>query len=189
MHDPTLGRTTTCRGRIDARSAQSLRACRLDLLGTAGITRPSPSPERVPTLEDVLNWARAAGARLTVEIKDAPARSVVATVARSGVSAEQVDIRSFRPRDLEIAHDAGWRTALLTAHGGNASAPDIASRESFDVLSPQWPLPQGFLDEAEQPVVPWTLNSAGKIEAALDAGVDGIVSDNPGLVRDLIDAG
>jgi glycerophosphoryl diester phosphodiesterase len=189
MHDPTLGRTTDCRGRVDARPARSLARCRLDLLGTSGNTRPNLQPERVPTLAEVLEWARAEGTELTVEIKDVSARTVVDAFASSGIDGEQLVVKSFRPRDLEIARDAGWRTALLTSRDHNAAAPGIASREDFDVLSPQWPLPEGFLDEAGRPVVPWTLNSSREIEAALDAGVDGIVTDNPGAFRAAVDAG
>jgi glycerophosphoryl diester phosphodiesterase len=189
MHDSTLDRTTDCRGRVDARTARSLARCRLDYLGTSGNTRPNLQPERVPTLAKVLEWARAEGADLTVEIKDVPPRTVVEAFSSSGIDGEQLVVKSFRPRDLEIARDAGWRTALLTSRDDNAAAPGIASREDFDFVSPQWPLPEGFLDEAGRPVVPWTLNSSRQIEAALRAGVDGIVSDNPGAVRDAIDAG
>ena len=189
MHDPTLARTTDCRGPVAERAARSVRRCRLDLQGTGRVTDPNLNPERVPTLAEVLDWAREAGAQLTVEIKDGRADPVVAAVERSGISGQQLTVSSFRTRDLEVARDAGWRTALLTSQADNASASEIASRESFDVLSPQWPLPDGFVDDAEQPVVPWTLDANAEIEAALRAGVDGIVSNNPGAVRELIDAG
>lgn len=189
MHDPTLGRTTDCRGRVDARTARSLMRCRLDRLGTSGSTRPNLQPERVPTLSEVLEWARAEGAELTVEIKTVRAPRVLAAFASSGIDGEHLVVKSFRPRDLELARDAGWRTALLTSRDDNSAAPGIASREDFDVLSPQWPLPEGFLDDAGRPVVPWTLNSSQDIDAALRAGVDGIVTDNPGAVRDAIEGG
>jgi glycerophosphoryl diester phosphodiesterase len=148
MHDSKLDRTTDCRGRVDARTAQSLARCRLDFLGTNGVTRPNLSPERIPTLAQALEWARAKGAELTVEIEDVPARPVVDALASSGIDGEQLLVKSFRIRDLQIARDAAWRTALLTDHDDNAAAPGIASREDVDVLVTDNPAVAGDVIDA-----------------------------------------
>ena len=187
MHDATLARTTSCTGRVDRVSARAIARCRLDVLGTAGVTAPNPRPERVPTLAEVLDWARAEGVQLQLEIKSPRlAGVVVEALDRSGVADDQVVIKSFLSRNLDVARDAGWRTALLTSRDRNDDAPDIAERRGFDILSPEWPLPEGFVERAgTRPVVPWTLDSSGEIGAALRARVDGIVSNNPELVRAL----
>lgn len=197
MHDPTLNRTTDCRGRVDRRTAAELDRCRLDVLGTADVTAPNPRPERVPMLAEVLDWARADGARLNLEIKNLPAnddfdptrrfaRAVVTALEESGIGHDQVLVQSFWRPNLDVAQEAGWRTAILTGGDDNRRAPELAERGQYDAISPEWPLPLGFLDRAAgRPVIVWTLNAESDIEAALDAGVAAIVSDNPGLVRAL----
>jgi len=197
MHDPTLARTTDCTGRVDGRTARALARCRLDVLGAAGVTTSTPRPEPVPVLSDVLDWARAEGAQLHMEIKNLRAhedfdpsprfaRIVVETLDRSGIAADQLVVKSFWSPNLDVARSAGWRTALLTGRDRNDDAPAVAERHGFDVLSPEWPLPEGFMERAgTRPVVPWTLDSEGEIRAALRAGVDGIVSNKPELVRAL----
>ncbi len=187
MHGPTLSRTTDCTGRVDGLAARAIARCRLDVLGTGGVTAPNPRPEPVPTLAEVLDWAHAEGARLELEMKSPRfPRAVLTALDRSRIAEEQVVVKSFWLPNLDVARDAGWRTSLLTARHGNYEAARVAERHGFDELSPEWPLPGQFLERAgTRPVVPWTLNSQDEIRAALRARVDGIVSDNPDLVRAL----
>jgi glycerophosphoryl diester phosphodiesterase len=105
FHDRTLGRLTAARGRVEEHTAAELGA--LALLGT---------PERIPTLRDVLDLV---GGRvpLLIELKVAGggaalARAVVRTLA--GYRGE-VAIQSFRRRSLwhlrrDVPHAVGHLT-------------------------------------------------------------------------------
>ena len=199
IHDATLDRTTDCSGLVRDHTAADLADyCRIDVLGTGGVTAPNPDEDRIPRLDDVLAWAKDSGARLNLEIKNVPtdadfdptldfASRVIATLDASDLPKEQMLVQSFWPPSLELAKLSGWRTALLTLNAMNDGAPAFATARGYDVVSPEWPLRSGFTDLAlDRPVVPWTLNDAASIETALAEGVDGIISDNPGLVRSLL---
>src|SRR5437016_13584985 len=70
MHDPTVDRTTTGRGRVKDLTLEALRA--LDAGGWFG---PQFRGERVPTLREVLAWARDKLV-LLVELKNFPFRAM-----------------------------------------------------------------------------------------------------------------
>jgi glycerophosphoryl diester phosphodiesterase len=196
IHDATLDRTTDCSGRVVDHAVAQVTKCRIDVLGTGAVTAPIERPrDRVPTLATVLDWAAASGARLNLEIKNIPtendfdpgrgfAETIVAALEQSGIARDRALVQSFWPPNLDVAKERGWRTALLTLNAMNEGAPTFATANGYDVLSPEWPLNEGFTTRAlGKPVVPWTLNAEADIRAAVGAGVDGIISDNPGLVR------
>lgn len=197
IHDATLDRTTDCTGLVRDHTAAELAECRIDVLGTNGLTAPNSQLDRIEHLDAVLAWATESGARLNLEIKNIPtdadfdptlefAQRVLAVLDQSGLPKDQMLVQSFWPPNLDLAQVAGWRTALLTLNAMNEGGPAFAAGHGYDVLSPEWPLRSGFMETAlGKPVVPWTLNDAAAIEAALAEGVDGIISDNPGLVRSL----
>jgi glycerophosphoryl diester phosphodiesterase len=61
MHDPTLGRTTTCRGRVDARTLrQVVTRCR------------ARHGERIPALGDALDLVGALGTHVVIDLKRDP---------------------------------------------------------------------------------------------------------------------
>jgi glycerophosphoryl diester phosphodiesterase len=201
MHDATLDRTTDCSGLVRDYTAAQLSECRIDLLGTAGVTADNPELDRIPHLDEVLDWAKESGARLNLEIKNVPtdadfdpspafAQAVLDVMNASGLPKDQMLVQSFWPLNLDLAQLSGWRTALLTLNAMNQGGPAFATARGYDVLSPEWPLQDDLLPGVfDRPVVPWTLNDAAAIGTALERGVDGIISDNPGLVRSLAGAG
>lgn len=203
MHDATLDRTTDCTGQVRAHTLLDLRPCKIDILGTSGnsvqIEHPS---EPIPTLSHFLDWARGTGAGVNLEIKNVPtdpdfdatgsfARRVLAVLQESGIPRERVQVQTFWPLDLDIARTAGWKTSLLTLQQTNEPAIPFAALRGYDAVGPAWS-PLGPLDVQAAhalglELIPYTLNNANDIRAARDAEVDGIISDNPELVRQVLD--
>jgi glycerophosphoryl diester phosphodiesterase len=202
MHDITLDRTTTCTGSVKSRTAAYIAAnCRIDVLGSPGSGLPSiqipNSAIPVPTLAQFMNFARAVGARVNLEIKNVPtdsdfdvthdfAQRVMSTVIASGIPHNRVIIQSFWPTNLTIAklRSRGVQTALLTQAGLEAAGPVGAVVFGTNWVSPAWPLTLGPLyvtlsHALGKKVVPYTLNTAAEVQAAHAAGVDAVISDDP----------
>lgn len=202
MHDATLDRTTNCSGPVNARTAAEIRAqCRIDILGTSGnFQQLDSSDERVPTLAQVLEWARRKGVRLNLEIKNQPtdsdfdltprfATAVLDAVEQSGIAKSQVIVQSFWPLNLDLAQLRGFTTSLLTLGPLNEGGVLYGTARLYDWVSPQWPPaePRSYAELAHRlakGVVPYTLNTGSAISAAAQAGVDAVITDDPPLAQD-----
>lgn len=202
MHDATLDRTTNCTGRVDAHTLASIRRCKIDILGTgtraAQIEHPS---EPIPTVAHFLDWARAVGAGVNLEIKNLPidpdfdasdrfARTVLTVLADSRIPRERVQVQTFWPLDLDVARAAGWKTSLLSLQPTNEPAIPFAALRGYDAVGPAWsPLGPADVQAAHAlglELIPYTLNERDAIEDARDAGVDGIISDDPELAQEVL---
>ena len=95
IHDETLDRTTNGKGAVRDHSLAELKA--LDAGSWFG---PQYAGERIPTLDEVLRWARQRNAIVDIEIKNAPVyyagieAAVVEALDRYGMT-EQVIVISF----------------------------------------------------------------------------------------------
>ena len=201
MHDATLDRTTNCTGQVRQRTAADLAAnCRIDTLGTEDLIKPAPGAgEPIPTLGDVLGWARANKVKLHLEIKNQPtdpdydgtpgfAQTVVNTVNASGIDKQTVLIQSFWPPNLDVAKAAGYPTTLLLLQQGSTQQGiDLARTNGYTVVSPGWPTamdPEDFIDAAHRagkPVIPYTIDGEGELARAFDLGADGVITNDPKL--------
>lgn len=203
MHDATLDRTTDCSGQVRAHSAEQVLACRIDTLGTADRLVPFPSStEHVPSLAAVLTWAGGAGVRLNLEIKNPPidpdfdptpafATAVLDAVDASGINTADVLIQSFWPVDLRHAELRGYETSLLTLSPLNEPGTAFATAAGHEWVSPQWPPLTGtqYVELAHllgRKVVPFTLDQAGPIGDAADAGVDAIITNDVVLAQQVL---
>ena len=195
IHDATLDRTTDCTGQVADRSAAELAQCHVDVIGTdSKITQVPGATVPIPKLADVLAWAKAEGVRLNLEIKNQPtdpdydttpgfATRIVDTVTASGISKDQVLIQSFWPPNLDVAEGAGYRTALLTLQNSQNGAIETAQARGYDVLSPAWPIPNAAdfvrrAHAANKQVIPYTFNAVDDVVAAMDAGVDAVITND-----------
>jgi glycerophosphoryl diester phosphodiesterase len=202
MHDITLDRTTNCTGAVKSRTAAYIAAnCRIDVLGSPNSGLPSiqipNSAIPVPTVAQFMNFARAVGARVNLEIKNVPtdsdfdvthdfAQRVMSAVIASGIPHSRVIIQSFWPPNLTIAklRSRGVQTALLTQPQLEAGGPVGALLFGANWVSPSWPLTLGPLyvtlsHALGKKVVPYTLNTPAEVQAAHAAGVDAVISDDP----------
>ncbi len=204
IHDPTLDRTTDCTGRVDALTAAQLRAqCRVDILGTDdNSVQLGPGDSRravVPTLAEVLDLAVERGASINVEVKNAPtdpdfdlsgvnAGAVASAIESSGIPRSRVIVQSFWPLDLVVvkARLPDVDASLLTLAALNEAGPAGATAIGAEWFSPGWPVSSVTIAEAHalgRQVVPYTLDSEGELGAAIEAGADALISNDPTRAR------
>ena len=195
IHDATLDRTTSCTGQVAQKTAAELTQCRVDTIGTDSNTKAvAGSTVAVPTLASVLAWAKANGVRLNLEIKNQPtdpdydstpgfATAILNAVTASGIPRDRVLIQSFWPPNLDVAEGAGFRTSLLTLQNSQNGAIETAQARGYEVVSPAWPIPNAAdfvrrAHTANKEVVPYTFNGIDDVVAAVDAGVDAVITND-----------
>ena len=195
IHDATLDRTTDCTGQVAQRTIAELGGCRVDTIGTDTSIKQVPGATvPIPKLADVLAWAKANGVRLNLEIKNQPtdpdydpgpgfATKILETVTASGLPRDHVLIQSFWPPNLDVAEAAGYRTAFLTLANSSNGSIEFAQGRGYEVVSPAWPIPDApeYVKKAHaagKQVVPYTFNTSEEIRAAVDAGVDAVISND-----------
>jgi hypothetical protein len=178
-----------------------LRArCPSDLLGTAPLaTAPSRVPVPMASFREVLDYAKASGATLNVEIKNIPtepdfdptpayAETVLNEIRDSGLPLRQLIVQSFWPPNLDQAELRlpGVQTAFLTLAGTGSAGAAFAKARGYEWWSPGWPVTAGEVGQAHAlglKVVPWTLNRPDEVKAAAAAGVDALITDDPVMAR------
>jgi glycerophosphoryl diester phosphodiesterase len=205
IHDATLDRTTNCSGEVRAFTLAALRRCRPDVLGSPGSglpTRRVAARGRIPTIAQVLDYARRAGAAVNLEIKNVPtdpdydstrayANRVMDVVLRSRLPRRQLLVQSFIPDNLDVARRRlpGVATSLLSLNVTAEAFLDLATANRYAWISPEWPVSRGYVRRAHAEklrVAPYTLNTATEVRAAARAGVDAVISDDPlGAARTL----
>jgi len=201
IHDATLDRTTPCSGQVAALTFAELRArCPSDIVGTDDNAIPlAPGDRRrtvVPTLSEVLALARSYGARVNLEIKNQPtdpdfdstsgfADAVIARIIVSGLPPSRLIIQSFWFPNLNRAQallpDA--ETSYLALGAGS---PAYVDRRGDEWISAQWPAAAATISEAHAlglRVVPYTIDARADIAAAVRAGVDELITNDPLLAR------
>lgn len=177
-HDPTVNRTTDCKGRIEEMTLEELRRCRLlDADGNA-------SNETLPTLEEVLQAVKGR-CPLLLEIKKKRSQYVgierrVADLIVKYEMLDEVTVQSFNEPVLEEMH------RLLPA----------IRLERLSFISPLHPEEYTFISsfnichffvtkraverihKAGKEIKIWTVDSEG---GAADFPVDGIITNDPKL--------
>lgn len=116
---------------------------------------------------------------------------VLAAIREAGI-AGRTTVQSFSAPVLEAVHaaDAGVRTAWLMEH--ERTVEEALQMLTFrpDIYSPY----HGLLTEAEVArahdlgvtVVPWTVNEAPRMAELVGWGVDGLISDDPALLLQVV---
>ena len=186
MHDFTLDRTTNGKGQVHLSTLEGIR--RLD----AGAWFDGRGPEsfageRVPRLEEILDFAKAYDANFFLEIKSGAARGVehaVVAALRDRGALARVVILSFEPATLDVVHqlDSAMMTGLLCEHPSNdlvertvrAGARQLVARGDL-ITTPD-------VEKAHRAglqVVAWTINEPEQMRHLIATGVDGIITDYP----------
>ncbi len=185
LHDPTLEHITAG---ADTRAAVDLTARELAAV-------PLAHDAAIPRLTEVLFFARAKKLPVNVELKrDVPSRAaIVQAAARLLGSWDPTDpilVSSFDPVMLAgfallaprvpramLVHPKQWRrTALLAAHPLRASAVHLEHTLAT-------PARVARLHAAGKLVNVWTVNDVDEARRLATAGVDGIITDVPAILR------
>jgi len=189
MHDPTVQRTTNGQGSVHEMTLADLR--KLDAGSWFG---SEFAGERIPTLEEILEFAKKHDVVFYLELKPSGSwggeHALISALRESGEIARTVVI-SFDPQILTSVRriDPTLMTGLL--FDGRIPNPlekalEVGARQIAvrgDLVTPR------FLKETrarDLQVVCWTVNQPAHMRLLADAGVSGIMSDYPDLLVDLI---
>ena len=186
VHDETLDRTTNATGRVDALTSEELDA----LDASARAPTRGKGQLRIPTLEQVLDRFR--DASLVIEVKELKAADVTERLVRKFNAQGRVVVGSAETAVTERFYRSGLATIasmkdamLLLPFALTGMTPP---RPGFDVLSvpPVYrgiPIPVKRLAAAVAnhgvPTHVWTVNDAVAAKEFWNAGVTGIVTDDP----------
>ena len=190
IHDATLDRTTNGKGAVRDHTLAELR--QLD----AGMWYDRQyMDQRIPTLEEILEFAIEQDVVFYLEIKyDASWGMHHALVGALGkpANAARTIVISFDPATLASVRrlEPAMMIGLLvedTVGDPVKTALDVGARQ----LCPRGDLVTPELIErahrADLHVVTWNINDADQMRAALDMGVDGIMTDLPDRLRAVVE--
>jgi glycerophosphoryl diester phosphodiesterase len=188
IHDEAVDRTTDGRGLVQEQTTAELKA--LDAGSWYG---PQFAGQRVPTLDEVLRWARQRDTIVDIEIKNAPLyyagieESVVTTLDRAGMT-EQVIVISFDHHAVGRvkALDSRIVTGVLYAGRPADAGLGLARAVDADALLPHWAYVTAddvrSAHEAGLVVAPWESSDPTVLRHLIEAGVDAIGTNKPDVL-------
>jgi len=172
MHDESVDRTTDGKGRIEDLDCMQIKAM-----------HAGNGP--VPTLAEALSLAEELGLGVVVEMKEEGLEALVA----EAVPKEKSIITSYYHASLrEIKDLSDLKTGIIIA-----SLPikpvELALWAEADAIFPRRVNPRLFKEAHHEglEVYPWEVNTLSQASWLLRLGADGLVTDNPCLIREAVD--
>ena len=211
IHDQTLDRTTSCKGKVRDRTLAELRGCDKGFHFKSGKAFPFRNLGiEIPTLKDV--FRSFPGQRMIIEIKHAEPSLVpeFCQMIRSFDMQEHLVIGSFRQKPIddfrktcpEVATSATLKEATLFVLTDKMGLSGIISPvytalqilpllkissmpflPEFNIVTPS------LVEQAHAKgivVQVWTVNEARQMKSLFAMGVDGIMTDYPARLVDAI---
>lgn len=162
---------------------------------------------RVPSVEELFAYAASLGSyqpTVTIEIKISftgvegvttewmeAVDALVPLIQQSGIQ-DRIIVQSFNPFAIDAVkqRDPTIKTLYLTPSG---AAPNLAyaAARGHEYVSPEFGSPDltaELVDSAHalgKQVVPWTADSEADLQALIDIGVDGIITNFPGCLLEI----
>ncbi len=190
IHDDTLERTTDGQGPVARLPLAALRA--LDAGSWFG---PQFAGERVPTLDEALEWSRGR-VPLAVEIKGSPCPTpdLVDAVVRAlqrHAALERAIVIAFDHPALRLARELEPRLHCGVLYECRpVDAPALAKAAGAEALLPHWsfvtPEDVQAAHEAGLALQPWETSDPVVLERLFAAGVDGVASNRPDVARQVL---
>lgn len=206
IHDTTLDRTTDAEEVFPDRAPWNVGDFTLEeisRLDAGGWFDKDFKGERVPTLEQYLNRLDDTGQHLLLELKSPELYpGVEAEILKEldekgwldrGHVRDKLILQSFNADAVRTVHHT--EPAVKTGFLGNPKAGELADYAKFaDQINPQHTaVTKEYVDAIHGHHGPhgrpletftWTVNDAATARAMADAGVDGLISNKPDVVRD-----
>jgi glycerophosphoryl diester phosphodiesterase len=199
MHDATLGRTTNAETVFPGRSPWNVRdltLAEIRRLDAGSWVSARYDGERVPTLGQTLDDMSGSGLGLLLEIKNPELYpGMEKRIAdelrrnRAWLSADRVAVQSFSWASVRRFH------ALLpqvpTALLGTPATSQLASLKAYaDQINPPYTdVTADYVQRVHHEgmrVFAWTVNDPAVMHRMIAYGVDGIISNQPGTLRDVV---
>ena len=190
IHDDTLERTSNGRGPVRDHTLAELRAFDVGLWYDRQF-----AGQRIPTLEDILAFARQHDVVFYLEIKHGAAwgmHHALVGALQSAENAARTVVISFDASILAPLPklDPGIMMGLLLDHSHRDSvktAIELGARQ----LCPRADLITLELVDrahaADLQVVAWTVNDPKQMRTLIQAGIDGIMTDRPDRLRAIVE--
>lgn len=181
MHDPSVDRTTDGTGEL-----RKLRLAEIRALDAGRWYGMKFAGARVPLLEEVLEFAR--GRLLDVELKVAALEAEAIALVRKTAMTDSALITSFLATPLERCRSLAGDIPIGFLHQGDAvgRARALGAQiylPSIDALTSEL---AAACRQTGLGVIPWTVRTAEQARVALQAGVKGIIANDPVLVREVL---
>lgn len=205
MHDTTLARTTNVENLYPGRKpwkVADFTLAEIEKLDAGSWFAAKYKGERVPTLDKVLSAMRGTGLGMLLELKS-PAlypgieKRVAAALKRSpswlqrDPRERRLAVQSFDWHSVQRFHVVLPKvpTALL----GTPKAGDLPKLAKYaDQINPTFRgLTASYVKKvhaSHMDVLTWTLNERGDMEKAVTLGVDGIITNRPDVLRNVLRA-
>jgi len=187
MHDSSLARTTGLRKRGWETAWEEI-----SLLDAGSFFSPDFADERVPLLEEVIEFARWHGIRLNIELKPTGRekdfeKSVIDIIRSAGFEANCViTSQVYRALENVKAYDPEITTVYVMA----LAYGDIGRLSAADHFSIQSPFITRSLvsrmHRAGKQVYAWTVDSKPAMERLIALGVDNIITNNVPLGKQCV---
>jgi glycerophosphoryl diester phosphodiesterase len=195
IHDETLDRTTNGRGAVRDKSLAELKA--LDAGSWFGADYAG---QRIPTLDEVLAWARRRNTIVDIEIKNAPVyyagiEAAVVEVLHRHDMTEQVIVISFDHAAVQRVKTLDSRIATGVLYAGRPvdAGVGMARQAQADAVLPHWAYVTAddvaAAHAAGLSVAPWASSDPAVLRHLIAAGVDAIGTNHPDVLRDVLAPG
>lgn len=185
IHDPTLKRTTGCRGKVSEHDAQELMTYDARL-GGPGWVQPCPIPRLAELFEkcDFEHWqleakstSRVRAERMVLAIRELAERYELLRKITVTSSSRTV-LRALEQLTPDLSRG-------LVAEYAWLDPLKVAKNYGCDLLALNWTLctPERLLKAQQQGlhVSVWTVNEPALMRRLADFGVDSLITDFPGL--------
>ena len=185
MHDDTVDRTTDGHGAV-----AQLTLAEVQRLDAGAKFDARFAGERVPTLDEVLRATRGK-LGLNIEIKEGAVERQVCELMRAHGAISDSMISSFEWRALEAVRtiDPAIRIGLLAEQNREALLDAAVAMHAYAV-NPRYDLvdPAFCLDAHARglQVLVWTVDAPAAMRILIDAGVDGIMTNYPARLREVL---